>query len=421
LAAIILLALFLNIWFMKQLIILTLLNLLLCHTIDSQCLDDNCECVYSIAVDEDTIWIGTKIGLYKYNIQTKENLLINNRNSQLPSNYVYSLKLGKDNSLWIGTYGGILANLKNGKWKLLNTTISKLVSKEILSIEIFKDSIIWLATDKGIITYDTKNWGYYNKENSSLTYDLVFSLENEGDSIMWASAYGGLSKYNGKWKQYNRSNSGIPHSTVYSTTVVGQSKYVCTEGGLASFNGYGWDIEFNDKTLVFRYDTIGRNYWAGTSNGVKRYIIDWDTSYNTTNSILTDNYITALEIDKYGNIWIGTWGGGLYCIENKKWRKLDLNTGIEPNEKDKEILVYPNPSSGFLNIKFDILTKNKLIEIHNIEGNLLLLKRLNSVDGLFRLDIRSLNSGFYILDIIFDNKKITKKIIVNNYCSQQRL
>jgi len=281
---------------MKRLLLLIIFGSLISKSF-SQCIDNSCDCVYSLVINEDTLWIGTKVGLYKYDIIEGTNTLYNTENSNLPNNYVNALKLGTDNSLWIGTYGGGLANLKNDTWKIFNKTNSSIASNNIFDVEIIHDSILWLASDKGVITYNSNDWGLYNQGNSSLTYDLVYSVTNEGDTVMWISANGGLSKYNGIWHQYTRENSGLPHNIVYTTEIIGQSKYIGTMEGLASFNGYVWDTEFPEKTLVVKYEASNGNLWAGTSSGLKRSIVDWDITYNTSNSILENNYIQDLVID----------------------------------------------------------------------------------------------------------------------------
>jgi ligand-binding sensor domain-containing protein len=46
--------------------------------------------------------------------------------------------------------------------------------------------------------------------------------------------------------------------------------------------------------------------------------VNW-TVYNTSNSGLPDNDVTAIAIDGGGNKWIGTYGGGLAKFDGVNW------------------------------------------------------------------------------------------------------
>ena len=51
--------------------------------------------------------------------------------------------------------------------------------------------------------------------------------------------------------------------------------------------------------------------------------------YNTSNSGLPSNRISAIAIDKSGNKWIGTEGGGLVKFDGKNWIVYNtLNSGL---------------------------------------------------------------------------------------------
>src|SRR5690606_26800116 len=70
--------------------------------------------------------------------------------------------------------------------------------------------------------------------------------------------------------------------------------------------------------------------------------------------------------------------------------------------------IYPNPASkGFVNISSKA-SGSKIISIFDVLGKQVLKANLNGD----RLDISSLNSGVYILQIEQGNASITKKLIV---------
>jgi hypothetical protein len=75
------------------------------------------------------------------------------------------------------------------------------------------------------------------------------------------------------------------------------------------------------------------NKWIGTPGGglVKYDGISW-TVYNTFNSGLPDNRVYAIAIDEQGNKWIGTFGGGVAKFDGFNWTVYNRsNSGLLSN------------------------------------------------------------------------------------------
>ena len=50
-------------------------------------------------------------------------------------------------------------------------------------------------------------------------------------------------------------------------------------------------------------------YWFGTRFGLTSFTGTVWTTYTTANSYLPDNYVNTLNVDMFGNLWIGTENG----------------------------------------------------------------------------------------------------------------
>lgn len=65
----------------------------------------------------------------------------------------------------------------------------------------------------------------------------------------------------------------------------------------------------------------GNDLWIGTSNGLIRF--DRRTEepqvFNTKTSGLLSNVIVSITPDRKGNVWIGTYGGGLARFDGREW------------------------------------------------------------------------------------------------------
>ena len=90
--------------------------------------------------------------------------------------------------------------------------------------------------------------------------------------------------------------------------------------------------------------------------------------------------------------------------------------GIEENIGNYEnVLVYPNPSSGILNINFDVEKAGRLeVRLVNLNGQLIREEIINNFNGQFNhsFDLNSEARGVYILSILSEKGKIDKKIVL---------
>lgn len=90
--------------------------------------------------------------------------------------------------------------------------------------------------------------------------------------------------------------------------------------------------ERGSKTTCFLENNDG-SIWVGTENGLFRIRRDGTVlsrfSTNTTPA-LSSNYLLALHADTAGRLWIGTFGGGLHCLEpdGKTMRLFTRNEGL---------------------------------------------------------------------------------------------
>lgn len=75
----------------------------------------------------------------------------------------------------------------------------------------------------------------------------------------------------------------------------------------------------------------------------------------------------------------------------------------------KEISIYPNPTTGLINIENGTNGKAKVI-IYNILGQKVLEKSLD--EETLQLDLSGNKPGLYIVEVVYDDQVITKKVIL---------
>ncbi|MFZ7113757.1 MAG: T9SS type A sorting domain-containing protein [Bacteroidota bacterium] len=149
-----------------------------------------------------------------------------------------------------------------------------------------------------------------------------------------------------QWKNWNTGNSGINTNSINSLAIDSSNNvWLATNFGITKFDGINWTI-YNDVNSplpnndCFHIVSEGNVIWIGTVGGLVRFdgIINW-TTYTTINSGLPFNYIVSLDVDKYGNKWIGTIdtfganSGGLTKYDGANWSTYStVNSGISSDK-----------------------------------------------------------------------------------------
>jgi len=189
------------------------------------------------------------------------------------------------------------------------------------------------------------NWIVYNTSNSELPNNGVLSIAIDSFDIKWIGTVNGLSKFdNHYWTIYTPSNTPLLYyGTIHSICIDAENKKWLGTMSLNIFDDLNWFYyEFRQSGALDIVNTIMTDQnnakWMGTnSTGLIKFADTNWTFYNSSNSGLLDNHITALHIDKYGNKWIGTAYNGIFKFDGTAWVNYNnTNSGL-PNDLVLEI------------------------------------------------------------------------------------
>ncbi len=169
--------------------------------------------------DKDGLWIGTYFaGLVHYDGQKWHTFSTDN--SPLLSNKVIALAKDHDDVLWVGTLGGGLCSLDSkGAWKVYTIYDSQLPSNFVYDIKVDPVNNKWIATaGKGIGVFNNEYWIVFNKENSNLNDDNIHAIYITNKGNKWVSTYRkGINFFNGRdWISYDHQNSNLPDDEITS-------------------------------------------------------------------------------------------------------------------------------------------------------------------------------------------------------------
>lgn len=326
--------------------------------------------VYSIYLEEDgVLWVGTDDGLLLFDTQTMqihklytsqpdlERSLVNNR--------VRAIFRDKSGVFWVSVeHGGIHRMVRKLRFRHMgyNPDDPNSLTARVVRAIIQKDeNTLWVGVHdgginvvnkhdlslKGKITHDPNNPRGLSTNNVS-----AFLIDPDGG--IWVGTWGGgLNYYNertGRFTHYRHRHDDpttLSDDRIQVLFIDSQNRFwVGTEGGLNLFdreNGTFTRV-FQDsnnppvlsgislQTQAFVEDEDGV-FWIGTWNGLNRY----DPSDNSITHYLVDfdrpnwinsNHVISLYDDGEGQLWIGTFGGGLNLLD----KKTDTFTQITQNE-----------------------------------------------------------------------------------------
>jgi ligand-binding sensor domain-containing protein/serine phosphatase RsbU (regulator of sigma subunit) len=151
--------------------------------------------IISISGKDNLVWLSTFGGGVNYCDISSGNLLFENINSKqgLLSNYVYSTFTDSKNIVWFAKDGGGIAYRENGHIKTFKASDS--ISNVIYGItEDFEGSKWFITSNHGILKYDGKTFSYFTQSDNliSKSYQSLIS-DNYGNCIF--SSNEGISIY----------------------------------------------------------------------------------------------------------------------------------------------------------------------------------------------------------------------------------
>jgi ligand-binding sensor domain-containing protein len=107
-------------------------------------------------------------------------------------NYVFSLVVAKDQSVWAGTWGGGVGRFDGKRWT--NFTTSEGMSGNIVySIVEDANGVMWFGTDNGVTRFDGSNWHRITMQEGLLDRN-VYALAVAPNGDIWAGTRRGVAR-----------------------------------------------------------------------------------------------------------------------------------------------------------------------------------------------------------------------------------
>lgn len=213
--------------------------------------------------------------------------------------------------LWVASKDGSLSlfDVNSNRIGYVNSNgeIQNSPSKFALVSFLYQDrkGKIWVATDRSLLCLTKQSDSKYqvakcesvSDEFSPLSYEISDLLEDSKGHLWLATRNGGLHLLQSDEKGYRFIHKENLLKNTYPPTV--------------------------DQSHALMEDSQG-NIWLGSSEGLTIFSSDFDSPenirfffYNTENTNLTNSCIYDIYQDQKGNIWMASYGGGLFRLSNE--------------------------------------------------------------------------------------------------------
>src|SRR4030095_11335165 len=214
-----------------------------------------------------------------------------------------------DGSFWIGTMKGLVRIFPSGSSYIYNEK-DGLPSAMIYTLYFDKEKNLWVGTSLGLAKWTSKNHVvFYNTDNGDFKNDVLSVHPSDNKKIILKTDHG-LQYFYVDTKDFKN----IKASAGYHTPVAGVAPpivhYENKIGTIDSIKNIIIPFEKFDTAIdgvLFSSRHPDGTIFLGSFSGL--FAIK-----KSTVKILPHR-ITGLVIDNNGNIWVGTWNEGIFCIK----------------------------------------------------------------------------------------------------------
>jgi signal transduction histidine kinase/ligand-binding sensor domain-containing protein/DNA-binding response OmpR family regulator len=303
------------------------------NSFSQNCMPSPMKVVTLCADKQNVLWIGSDgagVWLMPDNTSTATPLLKQNGKSVVNSNSVYIIYEDVEGRKWIGTLRGGINIIEPGAAPFGTVTYNgggdnNLVDNFILSFCEDEKHNVWIGTDGAGLRY----WDRHNNSftlfkrdvtnASSISSNFITSITRDYNNDLWISTWFGginrLQKSSGSFVKYTCYNP-VTHAAENNVWLVYEDAQkrlwasATNEGCLYLFNRTANQFELFDAGLTnlqcLTEDKNG-NFWGGNYTTLIK--IDREHKKHVVYNI---GYpVRCIHEDSFGNLWIGTQGGGL--------------------------------------------------------------------------------------------------------------
>jgi len=305
--------------------------------------------IVDLMVDrEGFVWAATQDGPARFNGRVWEPVPMP---ASMGTNYPRVLKLARDGGIWMGSFDGGLAHLREGAWTITDTTTglpSNRIRGLLESTDASGASVLWIATDRGVARLQGGKATAYGEDSGLQSLDtegLCLCPTGPGERSLLVGTTNGVARLVGDhFEPYP-----VPAQLLGNR--IGDIVESPGPGGRPAlwFTSYGSGLgvlENGDWTVLDTASGLPSNVgvltaataddgsprlWIGTEGGLLRFEHGRYTRYDERNGLPVRTIWKVLETTNASGlktVWLGTYGGGVLRLSANHWTAFDTSVGV---------------------------------------------------------------------------------------------
>lgn len=273
---------------------------------------------------------------------------------------IYSIYFDRAQTLWVGTYAGGIDyyNAYGQKFRFFNPSFEQKTVLGLIGPIIEKDNSLFIATEGGgLLEMDKsdetfKQYKVFDDSEGAYVRNIFKSLYLDGSRILCGTNLGTIYSFDLKTRKFSLLYNLHSEDAIYYI-----SRSMSGDLIIGGVNRIGFTIISKDGQIRNKFPVNGENdfsfsnirsileieknvFLLGTrSEGLIYYDLNdckLSEYYNSNDQDLhtvPDNYISNIFKDNSGNIWIGTFGGGLthFDLKTREFTTYNTKNGLINN------------------------------------------------------------------------------------------
>ena len=297
------------------------------------------------------MWFGTVEGLARFDGESFRNYNVRNT-PHLEFNYISSLCVTRDSSMYIGNYGGMILRWRDGVIR----PIRNQKGVEHYPIETFledREGGVWVAGGNGLMYIQGDSVVKVYGVADGLPHPVVYALCEARDGTMYVATPAGIWVRNQEcfepWMKgpevKTAAGYGFTFATPHVLNTIPTALLADRDGGLwigtkdhGLFRYHGGELTSFAKTPGLDHSSILQLYqdrrgsvWIGTAmRGLVRYADGRFSSFSSEDG-LSGNEVLSLFEDREGNLWVGVSTAGVNRFTNSKFTTFRIGSNVIEN------------------------------------------------------------------------------------------
>jgi len=244
-------------------------------------------------------------------------------------------------------------------------------------------------------------WHYAVKDSSTIEFTNPLALGDYVVYLLCCDAYDVKAKYDFKIVGLNTASLILP---AMSFEVGDPLEFIYNDPNFASGGGTDWigiynqgDIPSDVRSMVWDY--------LKDSNNLMTFSVPYPNG-------------TLPETDSSQPLGPGEYYAGLFCCDSYglyasvSFTVKEIGTGIQDLQSENNLSLFPNPTSGLVNIKIAVGDKMKKIMVYNLSGQIIYEEKPTATINQKTFDFKHLGKGIYFIEAQTEKYKVSKKLII---------